>query len=85
MKEILLGLLVHKGPTVVPCGIERLRDGFHNYSANKSVFILMIRREMIVAESKYGIVNESHMQASFRKKIPPNFRFLLEKSFRYFR
>ena len=70
MKEILLGLLVHKKgpPTVVPCGIERLCDGFHNYSANKNVFIPMIHREIIVAESKYGIVNESYMQASFRKK-----------------
>ena len=35
----------------------------------------MIRREMIVAESKYGIVNESYMQASFRKKTSPNFCF----------
>ena len=34
----------------------------------------MIRREMIVAESMYGIVNESYMQASFRKKKKsPNF------------
>ena len=39
----------------------------------------MIRREMIVAESKYGIVNESHMQASFRKKKSPNFSFFLQK------